>query len=198
MKRLIQDFLARQRAYAAHPDPATAAINTVALVLAWNGPFYPAYVIGLIGRPGLGSLLTMIASPLFFAVPWIARRNARAGRIALPVIGIFNTFCCVKLFGIGSGVAVFFVPCILLAGLLFRANEVWPKWLLIATAIAPFWMPAGFIGAPLLHLAPRALAKLAALNLISVASLSGLLALRFAAVLRAGVPPAEPRHSRLS
>ena len=178
-------LLRGQRDYACHADPATAAINTIALVLAWNGPFYPAYVIGLIGRPGLGSLLTMLASPVFYSVPWIARRNARAGRVALPLIGIFNTAWCVKLFGQASGVGLFFIPCILLAGLLFRTKEVWPKWLLIGAAIIPFWLPQAAFGPPLLHLAPAALSKLASLNTISVATLSGLLALRFSGLLAA-------------
>jgi hypothetical protein len=36
------------RRYAAHPDPATATANLVALVVASNGPFYPLYVLALV------------------------------------------------------------------------------------------------------------------------------------------------------
>ncbi len=186
----VKAFLAQQRAYAAHGDPATAAFNVIALVLAWNGPFYPAYVIGLIGRPGLGALLTMLASPFFYAVPWIARRNAGAGRLALPIFGLANTFACVKLFGPASGVELFFIPCILLAGLLFRPGEGLAKWLLIGFAIVPFWLPDRLYGTAWLELPMPALAKLRGLNLVSVASLSGFIALKFAGLLATLARPA--------
>ncbi len=190
----MRKFFRQQAAYGAHPDPATRAINLVALVLAWNGPFYPAYVIALLGRAGLGSLLTMLASPFFYAVPWIARRHAGAGRIALPVFGILNTLYCVKLFGPNAGIKLFFIPCILLTALLFRRAELAPRWLLIGAAILPFWLPGRIYGAPILHFGAPALAKLAELNLLSVASLSGLIALRFAGVFRelAAAPAGPP------
>ena len=175
----------RLRAYSAHPNPANAAFNLIAVVLALNGPFYPAYVIGLIGRPGVASLLTMLASPFFFAVPWVARRNADAGRLALPLIGIINTFCCVKLFGPASGVGYFFLPCIILPALLFQPREFWPRLVLIGLAILPFLLPNGFYGIPLIKLSAANLAKLQGLNLFSVATLSGFIALQFANVLRA-------------
>lgn len=189
----MKRFFRQQAAYGAHPDPATRAINLVALVLAWNGPFYPAYVIALLGRPGLGALLTMLASPFFYAVPWISRRHAGAGRIALPLFGILNTLYCVKLFGTDAGIELFFIPCILLAALLFRRAEVWPKWLLIGAAFVQFWLPGRIFGAPILHFGGPALTKLAALNLLSVASLSGFIALRFAGVFReVAAAPAKP------
>jgi hypothetical protein len=71
------------RRYAAHPDPLTSAANFVALVVAGNGPFYPVYVMALIGWDRAGAWLSMLASPLFFAVPAISRLSPRAGRAAL-------------------------------------------------------------------------------------------------------------------
>jgi hypothetical protein len=79
------------RRYAAHPDPATAATNVVALVVASNGPFYPLYVLALIGWDHTGAWLTMLASPLFLVVPALSRASPRAGRAALPLIDITNT-----------------------------------------------------------------------------------------------------------
>ncbi len=178
-------FWRLQRGYCAHLNPANAACNLIAVMLAFNGPFYPAYVIGLIGRPGLLSAWTMLASPFFYAVPWIGRRNALAGRLALPLIGTLNTFCCLKLFGAGSGVGYFFLPCIILPALLFRQGEAWPRLSLIGFAILPFLLPNTIYGAPLMRLAAAALLKLQGLNLFSVATLSGFIALQFAAVLRA-------------
>lgn len=87
------NLLARCRAYAGHPDPAAAATNVVALVVALNGPFYPLYIIGLIGWAGVSTFATMLSSPLFFAVPWLSRRSSLAGRVALPLIGTINTVC---------------------------------------------------------------------------------------------------------
>ena len=36
--------LAALRAYGAHADPATRIGNTIALLVGFNGPFYPLYV----------------------------------------------------------------------------------------------------------------------------------------------------------
>jgi len=109
-------ILALCRTYPAHPDPATAAANLIALVVALNGPFYPLYVIGVIGWSGLPTFATMLASPLFFAVPWVSRRNSLAGRVALPLIGTANSMWCAKLLGIASGVQLFCIHCFIATG----------------------------------------------------------------------------------
>jgi hypothetical protein len=80
--------------YVGHPDPATAAANLVALVVAGNGPFYPLYVLALIGWDHDGAWLTMLATPFFAAVPAVSRWRSWAGRGALPLVGIANTVWC--------------------------------------------------------------------------------------------------------
>jgi hypothetical protein len=193
-------LLDRQRAYAAHPDPATAAANLVALVVAWNGPLYPLYGIALIGAAALPSTLTMLASPFFFAIPRIARWNPVAGRAALPLIGTLDTLGSMKLFGPEAGIDLFLLPCITLAGLLFRPRERWLGMLLIGLTIAPILVPAAVYGAPLFPLTSDQLSRLAALNLVSVAMLLGLVALQIGTVLaRTERPQAiSPDRSRPS
>jgi hypothetical protein len=70
--------LAWLRRYAAHPGPKTAAANLVALVIAGNGPFYPLYVLALIGWDRAGAWKSVLASPLFFAVPALSSSSPRA------------------------------------------------------------------------------------------------------------------------
>jgi len=179
-------LLDRQRAYAAHPDPATAAANLIALVVAWNGPLYPIYAILLIGRAGLPSLGTMAASPFFFAIPWLARRSAIAGRAALPLIGTLDAIWCAKLFGTAAGMELFLLPCIVLAALLFRPRERRLGLLIIALAIAPVLVPAASYGIPIFPLSPGQASHLTSLNLVSVVMLLGLVALQMRSVLARG------------
>jgi hypothetical protein len=48
------------RRYVASDDPRVAAANLVAMVLAWNTPFYPLYLRGAAGAGiGLGAWLTL-------------------------------------------------------------------------------------------------------------------------------------------
>ena len=67
------------RRHVANGDPAVAASNMVALVVAGNGPFYPLYAQALIGWDSTGAWLTMAASPLFALVPALSRRYPVAG-----------------------------------------------------------------------------------------------------------------------
>lgn len=177
------NLLDRHRAYAAHPDPATAAANLIALVVAWNGPFYPLYAIALLGTAGLPSFLTMAASPFFFAIPWLARRYPTAARAALPLVGTLDAIACTKLFGSNAGMEFFLLPCIVLAALLFRSRERWLGMLLIALAIVPILVPAATYGKPVFALASAQAAHLMSLNLVSVAMLLGLVALQMRSVL---------------
>ena len=114
------NILAALRAYAAHPDDATRVVNTIALLVGSNGPFYPAYVWFLAPEAFTASLATMAASPFFLLVPWLSRRNAVAAHAALPAIGIANTVWTCALLGPETGVAAFLYPCLVLALLCWR------------------------------------------------------------------------------
>ena len=170
------------RVYGSHPDPATAAACFVALVLGSNGPVYPLYVIAVVGwAHGHAAFVTMVAMPLFLAVPALARRRPEAARTALWLVGTVNTVWCMKLLGPATGVGLFLLPCIALAALL-RGRVL--TLAAVGLPILPLLMPATTFGQPILALTAAEDARLAALNGFSAACLMGLIALRLAGVLR--------------
>jgi hypothetical protein len=112
------------RRYVAADDPRVAAANLVALVLAWNTPFYPLYLFGAAGAAmSKGAWLTLCVFPLFLAVPAITRWNDTWGRVLLVSAGTGNTLFCTWLLGEASGTSLFLLPCITLAALSFRRSE---------------------------------------------------------------------------
>jgi len=135
--------LAALRAYGAHPDPTTRIANTIALLVGFNGPFYPAYVWLIVPEAGPAALFTMALSPAFLAIPWLSRRSAREARAALPILGLLNTVWTALLLGPATGVSVFVYPCIALAGLCWREPSLMV--VLIGAALVAqqtlLWMP---------------------------------------------------------
>ena len=112
------------RRYAASDDARVAAANLVGLVLAWNTPFYPLYLLGASGGTMRdGAWLTLCSFPVFLAVPAVTRWNGTWGRVLLVVAGTGNTVFCTWILGEASGTALFFLPCITLAALVFRRGE---------------------------------------------------------------------------
>jgi hypothetical protein len=182
----VKALIRHQSGYAAHGDPTAAAINIIALMLAWNGPLYPVYVVLLTGRDGLPwCLATMLISPFFYAVPWLSRISSRAARLALPIVGAANTLWCMKLFGVDSGVGLFLFPCIVLTALLYRYRERWLMFPLLGLMLLLEFIPARVFGAAIILFTPDESAKLAALNAGSVAFLLGFIVLKFIDIARA-------------
>ncbi len=171
------------RRYAAHSDPAAAATNLVALVVAGNGPFYPVYALALIGWDRSAAWLTMLASPFFAMVPAVSRRWSCAGRAALPLIGIANTVWCSVLLGSASGVGLFLLPCVVLTALLFRSEERRLMLSLIGSALGAMVWVTEFPQVGLMDMTAAQAAALARLDAISVATLIGFIALQLATVL---------------
>lgn len=120
---MIRDVLLRVRKFAANPDPLANAAGTIAIVVAGNQPFYPLYLHAIVGAAAWPAWLTLLSTPLFVAVPVVARRHSLAGRAMLPIAGVANTVLCVKLFGVASAVELFLLPCVLLGAILFRPRE---------------------------------------------------------------------------
>jgi hypothetical protein len=177
--------LAALRRYADHPDPATAAANTVAMVVGFNGPFYPAYVWFVSADAGAAALWTMLASPCFLAIPWLSRRSGFGARIALPLVGLANTAWSTALLGAGSGVALFLLPCLVLAGLAWRERAALFGLLGLGLAVQQAllrwpWPPLGGLDA-------GQQAALVVLNATSVGTLLAFLALVLAGLLRPAV-----------
>ena len=178
-------MLAWLRGYAAHDDPAAAVCNFIALVVGWNTPFYPLYLIALSDRPiAAGGLLTLLSTPSFLAIPLPSRGSSRAGRLALPLVGTVNTLWCIKLLGSASAVGLFLLPCVALVTLLFRRREL--PWLVFAAAvpIAAGLIPNAVFDPPLIALSAATTVRVASLNIGSVAALTVLLALQLAGLLR--------------
>lgn len=173
------------KSYIANPDPLTAASCLIAVVIGTNGPVYPLYLGFMIGFPAAApAFITMLASPLFLAIPWLARRYPLAGRAALPLLGTLNTIWCIKLLGVASGVELFLLPCISLAALSFTARERLLSFALLALPIG-FYIVQPYLvalAAPLLQFSPAQLQALATLNAASVGTLTAFLGLTYAKI----------------
>jgi MASE7 protein len=112
------------RNYSASDDARVATGNLIALVLAWNTPFYPLYLRAAGGAAMLpGAWLTLSVFPVFLAVPAITARYPFGGRVLLASAAVTNTFFCTWLLGEASGTQLFILPCITLAALLFRWSD---------------------------------------------------------------------------
>ncbi|MBB5049061.1 hypothetical protein HNR60_003833 [Rhodopseudomonas rhenobacensis] len=175
--------------YAANDDPLAAAGNLVALVLAGNQPFYPLYVVLVAGTEGLPwALLTMISLPFFFAVPALARRHPRLGRLALALITTINTVFCSWVLGEPSGTELFLLPCAALAGLLFWPSERLLMLPLAGLPVGAFWLLHGRYGAPPHLYSPEAYSGLLTMNAVSAGTVSIFLGIVFSRLYAAPKP----------
>jgi hypothetical protein len=188
----IRDVTARLSAYCDHPDPRVAASNTIALVVAANGPLYPLYVWLLVGHAFWPSLLTLLSTPFFALVPAVARRVSLAGRAMLPIVGIANTLVCIKALGEPSLVALFLLPCIVIPAMTMRPRERILQLILVSLPSAIYLLGKGRYGAALYPYTPAQYAGLAALNITSVMGFTGFLGLIFAGVLTRAEDAAPP------
>jgi hypothetical protein len=161
-------------------DPLASASAAVAWLVAANKPFYPAAIWWFVGGGFEASLATLIAAPLYAAVPFLGSRAPLAARIATPAIGLADTLLATKVFGIGSGTELFLFACGLLAALSFRPNEVWWSRGLIALIFLAFAAFRLLGGGALYALPPDQLGRLLELNAFSAASLFAFIGLRFA------------------
>jgi len=180
---MFNALMERVRRYTDHPDPMTKIAGTVAVVVALNQPFYPLYLHAIVGKQAWPSWLTLLTTPLFLAVPVVAKRYPLAGRAMLPLVGVFNTVLCVKLIGLNTAVELFLLPCILLAAILFRTSE---RPAMIPVLLVPFtayFLVDGRLGAPLQAFVAESYASIVALHAVSVASLTVLIGLLFASIL---------------
>jgi hypothetical protein len=163
--------------YVANDDPLARACNVIALVVAANQPFYPLYVVGLIGGGLAPAMLTLLSTPFFLVVPLLARRNARWGRALLPVAGMANTVLATKIFGQAAGVELFLMPCLLIAAAFFRPSE---RMLAIALGALGFGIYVGLdgrYGEPICGCSPADQQALLGLHALSVAALIVLIGL---------------------
>lgn len=154
-------------AYAAHDDPRTAAGNFVALVLAWNQPFYPLYLWLILGGQAWIAAPDALSGLVFVLVPALARVCGLGARIALPLLGTLNTIVCTWLLGESSGVGLFLFPCAMLAAILFAWRE---RFVMLAVASLPLvaWLATrGRLGEGLVMADPAQMASLFTMNAVS-------------------------------
>ena len=184
----LKSLLARLRAYIDHPDPLVATTNLVCLIVASNVPFNPIYYFSLIGWNGWPSLLQLPVAPVFFAIPWVARRHSLLGRALLPLIGTLNCLYAMRVLGQGSGNALYLVPCIVVAALSFRANERWVMLPLVWFPVAVFLLSLDYLGAPLVPYTEAEFATMLRLNVISVGIFVGFIGMLYG---RSGIESAR-------
>ena len=180
LKTYLVEAAARLSTYASNDQPLAAAGNKVALVLAGNAPFYPMYVVGLVGSEGMPTLLmTLFSFPFFATIPAISRRYPLLGRATLSIAGSANTVFCTWLLGERSGTELFLIPCITLASLLFGTGErVWAL-LLAALPLGAYILLHGHFWPPPHLYQDSAYSALFSMNAISVGTLSIFLGIVF-------------------
>lgn len=163
--------LARLKAYAAHPDPRAESCNWIAVMVASNQPVYPLYLLWIVGGDWWIAVWTFLSTPLFLAVPAVARRHSAAGRALLPLAGIGNGIVSAKAFGIASGVELFLIPCGLIALLAFRRGERRAMAVVLMAALGSLLLHDHY-GAPFGRFTAREYTAFFRLNAYSVAGLS--------------------------
>ena len=180
---MLNALIERVRRYGDNPDPMAKIAGTVALVVASNQPFYPLYLYAIVGKQAWPAWLTLLTTPLFLAVPALARRHSLAGRAMLPIVGVANTVLSVKLIGLNTAVELFLLPCILLAAVLFSSNERRTMIPVLAVPLAAYFLVDGRLGDPLQIFDAASYASIVALHAVSVASLTAFVGLLVASVL---------------
>jgi hypothetical protein len=168
----------------AEPDELTRASVTVAWVIIANKPFYPVYIWWLVGSGTQASLWTLVSVPFFLLVPVLARRSPLWARVALPLVGTVDTLFETKLFGYGSGTALFLAPCVMLVALSFHAVEAWWQRGLASVVFVAFVAAHGRLGEALHVWSEDELGTLLSINGFAVASLMAFVAIRYAGVRR--------------
>ncbi len=179
----LKRLTAMARAYAHHPDPRVAAANVISLLVASNQPFYPIYLFWLVSTDITAAWFTFLSTPLFLAVPAVARWNSVAGRALLPMAGIGNTVLSAWLFGTASAVEIFLVPCGIIALLLFRPRERVAGLALTALAFGVFLLLHDAYGQPFARYDAAQFAALARLNLVSAGMLTAFVTILFSGLL---------------
>ena len=166
--------------YIAHDDPLVATANLIAVVLGYNTPLYPLYLLWVTGKGGLPwALLTLCSCPFFLAIPAMSRLSPLAARLMLCFVGTLNTVLCTWLLGAATGVALFLIPCIALAALLFRPDE---RLAMACAAVPPvlaFFLGTHY-GSPVVAYTSAQAHAILRLNAASVGTLSFFIGLVFA------------------
>jgi len=179
-RNMLREIILRWRENVENPDPLANATGTIAMVVAVNQPFYPLYLHAIVGSAAWPAWLTLLSTPFFAAIPAVMRRHSLTGRAMLPVVGVLNTMLCAKLFGLASAVELFFLPCILLAAMLFRPDERAIMVPILLTPVLAYLALDSNLGPPLQVFSPEEYRSIVAVHAVSVAGLTAFIGLLFA------------------
>ena len=131
-------------AWLRNADKTLAKVNFFAILLASDQLLYAPSLALFLGKSGWLAWPVALIAPAFAVTPWIARRSSVTARIWLPLIGIVNTAVAQLALGVDSGVWVFLLPSVALAGMLLHQRERWALVLLTMLAMAVFlFLPKG-------------------------------------------------------
>jgi hypothetical protein len=155
------------RAYTASDDPHVAACNTIAMVIAWNQPYYPLYLLWIVGRDAWVGVPDAFSGLLFFAVPAICRRSPLLGKSAMVVFSVANVVFCSMMLGEAAGVQLLFLPCGMLAALLFTWRERIVMLPMASLPLVAWWLTRTRLDVPPIRFSPQAYATLFSLNAVS-------------------------------
>ncbi len=161
----------RLLAYAASDDPHVAASNTIALMLAWNQPFYPLYLLWIVGRDAWVGIPDAFSALLFFAAPAISRRYPLFGRVFLVAISAANVAFCSMMLGEAAGVQLLYLPCGMLAAMLFSWRERFTMLPMTALPLALWLLTRGRLDIPPIRFSPESYETLFKLNAVSAGAL---------------------------
>jgi hypothetical protein len=159
------------RAYTATDDPYVSAGNTIAMVLAWNQPYYPFYLWLIVGRDAWVGIPDAFSGILFFAVPAIARRSGKLGRVALIIFAVLNVTFCSMMLGEAAGVQLLYLPCGMLAAMLFSWRERLLMLTMTGLPVVIWLLTKERLDIPPVRFTPEAYASLFKLNAISAGAL---------------------------
>lgn len=164
-------------AYFDGPTPRASIAASVAFIVVSNQPFYPFYLYLLLGGRAWPALLTWASAPLFAAVPRVGRSHEARGGALLVTAGMANTALCTLAMGPGSGVELFYLPCLVLALLLFTGGGRITALVATLAATAGLMAAVRIAGAEgLVAVTPEEAASLRRINAFSVAGLLAVMA----------------------
>lgn len=155
------------------------ACSSVATVIALNKPIYPLYVWWLAPDALKASLFTVISLPLYLGLIYLARHNSKASRIGLALIGTLDTLAIGMILGDQSGSWLFLAPCVMLAAVVFRSDEIWMRRIAISLAYSLFALSFGRFPEPLIAYSVESAATLFKLNAFGAFALVAFIGLRF-------------------
>lgn len=165
--------------YIGHENAQVATANKLALLIAANQPFYPAILYFALGKPLGVAVWTFLSTPGFLAVPAVSHRFPKLARALLVLSGIGNTLLCLFLYGEDSGVALFLLPCVMIAALSFTSGEEKIRNALILLGLITFIGTHGRVPGRTVFVEPDAYKALWSVHAYSVAMLVALVGVLF-------------------